>query len=163
MTVCKIIWHLTNLPYLVSTLAADKVSILTHRPTCPTNPWGALKWSYAITRLTAHFTSDLMSDLVTCKFRKICSYMTPNVLTETQTQRLIWSPRFFSQCSNQSSTHTSQRLWQINYTLNPARFPRIEGESGNVSEHHTSRSSWHRSRTEMQTLKSVTRFQFTAL
>ena len=39
------------------------------------------------------------------------------------------------------STHHS-------YTLIPARFPRIEGASGNVSEHHTSRSSWLLSRTD---------------
>ena len=33
------------------------------------------------------------------------------------------------------------------YTHIPARFPRVEGESGNVSEHHTSRSNWLISRT----------------
>ena len=35
--------------------------------TC-TNPWGILKWSYAITRLTANFMCGLTSDLVICKF-----------------------------------------------------------------------------------------------
>ena len=33
------------------------------------------------------------------------------------------------------------------YILIPVRFPEIEGASGNVSEHHTSRSSWLISRT----------------
>ena len=35
-----------------------------------TNPWGRLKWSYGIIRLTAYFMCGLMSDLVLCKFRK---------------------------------------------------------------------------------------------
>ena len=35
-----------------------------------TNPWGKLKWPYAITRLAAHFICGLMSDLVICNFRK---------------------------------------------------------------------------------------------
>ena len=35
-----------------------------------TNPWGRLKWPYAITRLTAHFVCGLMADLVICKSRK---------------------------------------------------------------------------------------------
>ena len=35
-----------------------------------TNPWGRLKWPYAITRLTSHFVCGLMSDLVIWKFRK---------------------------------------------------------------------------------------------
>ena len=34
------------------------------------NPWGRLKRPYAITRLTALFMCDLVSDLVICKFRK---------------------------------------------------------------------------------------------
>ena len=39
-------------------------------------------------------------------------------------------------------------LWMWgSYTLRPERFPRIEEASGNVSEHHTSRSTWPRSRT----------------
>ena len=33
-------------------------------------------------------------------------------------------------------------LYWFSYTLIPARFHRLEGASGNVSEHHTSRSSW---------------------
>ena len=45
----------------------DKVSMLTH--TYPHKPI-RLKWPYAITRLTAHIMSGLMSDLVICKFRK---------------------------------------------------------------------------------------------
>ena len=49
-----------------------------------TNPWGRLAWSYAIFRLTAHFMCGLISDLVICKFRKVWSYMTSNVLTETR-------------------------------------------------------------------------------
>ena len=35
-----------------------------------TNPWGRLKWLYAIIRLTAHFMCGLMSYLVIGKFRK---------------------------------------------------------------------------------------------
>ena len=35
-----------------------------------TNPWGRLKWPYAIASLIAHFMCGLMSDLVICKFRK---------------------------------------------------------------------------------------------
>ena len=33
------------------------------------------------------------------------------------------------------------------HTLIPARYPRIEGTSSNVSEHHTSRSNWFTVRT----------------
>ena len=46
--------------------------------------WVRLKWKYAISRLTANFVGGLMSYLVNCKFRKVWSYMTPNVLTETR-------------------------------------------------------------------------------
>ena len=51
-----------------------------------TNPWGRWKWPYAnaITRLIAHFKCSLMSDLVICKLKKVWSYMTRNVLTETK-------------------------------------------------------------------------------
>ena len=38
---------------------------------------------------------------------------------------------------------------QISYTLIPARFPRIEGAAGNVSETHSSRFSWNSLRTEV--------------
>ena len=41
------------------------LSIHTH-----TNPWGRLKWPYAITRLTVHFTCGLMYALVICMQRK---------------------------------------------------------------------------------------------
>ena len=34
------------------------------------NPWGRLKWPYAITRLTAHFMCGLMSDLLHCEFKE---------------------------------------------------------------------------------------------
>ena len=38
--------------------------------THPYKPWGRLKWPHAITRLTSHFTCDLLSDLVMCKQKK---------------------------------------------------------------------------------------------
>ena len=44
-------------------------------PFIPTQIGGRLKWSYAITRLTAHFMHGLMFDLVICKFRKkVCKF-----------------------------------------------------------------------------------------
>ena len=48
--------------------------------------WGRLKWHYAITRLTVHFCvwPDVWSG--DCKFWKVWSYMTPNVLAETRCQ-----------------------------------------------------------------------------
>ena len=72
-----------------------------HPPSPPTGPSGVISeyvnpyiptytpeeyWSdhmQSITRLTAHVMCGLMSDLVICKFRRIWSYMTLNVLTET--------------------------------------------------------------------------------
>ena len=46
-----------------------------------------IKWTSAITKLTAHFTcGGMMSDLVICQLRieyGHWSYMTPNVLVET--------------------------------------------------------------------------------
>ena len=50
----------------LSPLWGDKVSMLTQ-----TNLWGRFKKSYSITRLTAHFMCDLMSDLVICKHRNV--------------------------------------------------------------------------------------------
>ena len=48
-----------------------KVSMLVHTMIhTHTNPWGRLKWPYAITRLTANFMCGLMSDLLNCRFRK---------------------------------------------------------------------------------------------
>ena len=41
-------------------------------------------WSSAITRLTARCTCGLMSEVVICKHRRVWSYMTLNVLTETR-------------------------------------------------------------------------------
>ena len=59
-------------------------------------------------------------------------------------------------CTTRFGKSDNQIYHQLNsYTLNPARFPRIEGASGNVSEHHTSRSSWPSSRT-------VSRMQWTS-
>ena len=54
-----------------------------------------------------------------------------------------WGMDFFLRCCmNRHST--------VSYTLIPTRFPRIEGASGNVSQQHTSRSSWLISRTEWE-------------
>ena len=53
-----------------------------------------------------------------------------------------------STCSLHCRHENKNREYTFSYTLIPARFPRIEGASGNVSEHHTSRSSWLISRTE---------------
>ena len=49
-------------------LEGEKVSVLNH--TYHTNPWGRLKWPYAITRLTANFMCGLISNLMIFKFRK---------------------------------------------------------------------------------------------
>ena len=83
---CPSILNPSNSGHIYSTLmhhlGGDKVSMLTH--TYPHNPLKIEMTIYAITRLTAHFMCGLMSDLVICKFRKVWSYMTPNVLTETR-------------------------------------------------------------------------------
>ena len=49
-----------------------------------TNPWGRLKWSYAIIRLSANFICGLMSDLVIYKFRKSINIHDTDVLTEVK-------------------------------------------------------------------------------
>ena len=54
--------------HTVWTLGGDKVSMLTYTHT-HTNP-RRLKWSYAITWMTAYFICGLMSDRVICKLRK---------------------------------------------------------------------------------------------
>ena len=55
------------------------MSMLTH--TYPHKPLKKIKVAiYAITRLTAHLMCGLMSDLVSCKFKKVWSYTTTNVL-----------------------------------------------------------------------------------
>ena len=59
--------HCTE-PSSFSSLGDDKVSMFTD--TYSHKPWGRLKWSYAVTRLTAHFMCGLVSYMVTCKFRK---------------------------------------------------------------------------------------------
>ena len=55
----------------------------------------------------------------------------------------------YSQPACTETHHCQSEMDQFSYTLIPARFPKIEGASGNVSEHHTSRSSWLISRTEL--------------
>ena len=50
------------------TLGVGEVSMLVH--THSRKPPRKINWPYAITRLTAHFTWDLMSDLMICKHRK---------------------------------------------------------------------------------------------
>ena len=61
----------------------DQVSMLTH--TYPHKPLRKIfKWPYVITRLRDHFMCGLASDLVICKFKKVWSYMTRNVHTETR-------------------------------------------------------------------------------
>ena len=56
-------------------------------------------------------------------------------LSNTELTLLI----FFLMHSHHNISHS--------YTLIPDRFPRIKGESGNVSGHHTAKSSWLISRT----------------
>ena len=46
----------------------DKVGLFTH--TSPHKPLRKINWSSAITKLTAHTTSGMMSDLVICEHRK---------------------------------------------------------------------------------------------
>ena len=71
MTQVSCVWKwiavLFNCVLLCETLGGNKVSMLTHTLT---NPWGRLKWPYAITRLTIHFMRGLTSNLVICKFSK---------------------------------------------------------------------------------------------
>ena len=66
----------------IPTFGCDKVSMLIH--TYPHKPMTKIKVILCITRLTAHFLYGLMSDLVICKFRKVWSCMTPDVLTESR-------------------------------------------------------------------------------
>ena len=68
---------------IFASLRGDKVSMLTH--TYTHKPLRKVKWTSAITRLTAHLMCGLMFDLVHCRHREKdrWSYMTPNVLTET--------------------------------------------------------------------------------
>ena len=53
---------------MLRSLRGDKVSMLTH--TYEHKPQGILKRPYAIIRLTAYFMCSLMSDMVSCTFRK---------------------------------------------------------------------------------------------
>ena len=76
----------------VSTTAGDKVSMITH----PYPHKSQRKWISAITRLTVHYTCDLMSDVVICKHRIECghtwhwlSLLKPSGQLRTQTQ--CWS------------------------------------------------------------------------
>ena len=63
------VWSPFAVTYIL--LNVPPVSMLRYTYSQPhANPWGRFKWPYAITRLTAHFTCGLMSDLVICKFRK---------------------------------------------------------------------------------------------
>ena len=62
------------------TLTGNNVSGLTH--TCPHK--GRLKWTPAITRLTAHFSCGLIYALVIYKFWIVWSHMTLNVRTDTR-------------------------------------------------------------------------------
>ena len=50
------------------TLRGDKVTMLTD--TYPHKSWGKLKWTYIITKLTAHYMCGLMSDLVIYKLEE---------------------------------------------------------------------------------------------
>ena len=71
-------------------LGGDKVSLLTH--TYPHKTLRKIKVATCNHQADSSITCGLMSDLVICKFRKVWSCMTPNVLTEircpltTQTQ-----------------------------------------------------------------------------
>ena len=69
-----------------------------------TNPWGRLKLSYAITRLTAHFMCGLMSGLVICKFGKI--------MVMHDTECLYWD-----QVSLNNTNQTKPTLrWMLTHT-----------------------------------------------
>ena len=79
MVLSPLSWNKTNVKFVYwdnekniqcwipCALGGGKVSMLIYTHT---NPWGRLKWAYAIIRQTAHFMCGLMSDLVICKFRK---------------------------------------------------------------------------------------------
>ena len=67
-----------------------------------TNPWGKVKWPYAITGLTAHFMCGLMFDLVFCNFRKStvihdteCPYLDQVSLSKTKPNQNQTIPTFF--------------------------------------------------------------------
>ena len=64
-------------------LGVIKLSMLTHTfPHKPRRKSKVIICNHQADSL-AHCMCGLMSDLVICKFRKVWSYMTPNVLTET--------------------------------------------------------------------------------
>ena len=70
------------------TFRGNKVSLLTH--TCPhTSNMREIKWPFAVTRVTVHFTCGLMSDLVIGKLGKeYVSCMTLNVLRQVVIMQL---------------------------------------------------------------------------
>ena len=86
-------------------LGGDKVSMLTH--TYPHKPLRKIKrdhmqspgWLWVI----AHFVCGQMPDLVIWKFRKVWSYMTLNVLTETKFP-VVLSIQGYHACSFLQST-----------------------------------------------------------
>ena len=73
---------LDSLNYLWHVTEDVKVSMLTHA--YPRKPLWEIMVKTVITGLTAHFTCDLMFNLVICKHSKrVWSYMTLNVFTQT--------------------------------------------------------------------------------
>ena len=55
----------------------------------------------------------------------------------------------YGECRRQAHRFAQHFSWHIQLYTIPTRFPRIEGASGNVSGHHTSRSTWISSRTAL--------------
>ena len=70
-----------SVPYY-QTLGGDEVSLLTR--TYPHKPPRKIQVTICNHQADSPLMHGLMSDLVMCKFRKVWSYMTPNVLTETR-------------------------------------------------------------------------------
>ena len=79
-----------------------------------TNPRGRLKWPSAITRLTAHCTCGLMSDLVICRHKKVWLYVTPNILIKTRCKLNNTNSNFVaaSWLTNTSSKKPSVKEWR---------------------------------------------------
>ena len=77
------------------------------------NPWGRLKWPYAIARLTPHFMCGLTSHLVICKFRKSmvmhnteCPYWNTNpTLSHWSWPSLIHKAKWRWLPSNKQASH----------------------------------------------------------
>ena len=94
-------------------------------------PWGRLKWSHAITRLTAHFMYGLTSDQI-CKFRKNMVIHDTNVLTETRCHQKQHKPK----CGNVQTIDLMylKRWWWISIVLSCSNRLNTESPISGVSK-----------------------------